>query len=136
MESYGEMKVTHQETGKALSKVYIKVFAANKNGTETFYRDGYTDIRGKFEYSQASGDKLKSVSKFAILIQSHDLGSQIREVEPPKDESLPVVGAPVKGFAANLQQKSVQISDYSNLQNAKYTRMLNRNNYVQSKRKC
>jgi len=95
------------------------VFAANKNGTETFYRDGYTDIRGKFEYSQASGDKLKSVSKFAILIQSRDLGSQIREVEPPTDESIP-----------DAPQWSVQISDNSNLQNAKYTRMLNRNNYV------
>ena len=38
------------------------------SGKETFYRDGYTDIRGKFEYAVTSGDKLKSVSKFSILI--------------------------------------------------------------------
>jgi hypothetical protein len=33
-----------------------------------FYRDGYTDIRGKIEYAQTSGDKLKDVKRFAILV--------------------------------------------------------------------
>ena len=27
LESYGELKVTHKETSKALSKVYVKVFS-------------------------------------------------------------------------------------------------------------
>jgi hypothetical protein len=27
LESYGELKVTHKETGEALSKVYVKVFS-------------------------------------------------------------------------------------------------------------
>ena len=47
----------------------------NQSGKESFYRDGYTDIRGKFEYAITSADKLKSVSKFSILIQSTDFGS-------------------------------------------------------------
>jgi len=75
LESYGELKVTHKETGKALSKVYVKVFSLNTNGSTIFYRDGYTDIRGKFEYAQASGESLNQVQKFAILVSSTDYGA-------------------------------------------------------------
>lgn len=60
---------------KGLGKVYVKVFSKDSSGKESFYRDGYTDIRGKFEYANCSGDKLKSVTKFAILIQSDEFGS-------------------------------------------------------------
>jgi hypothetical protein len=68
-ESYGELKVTDKgEGGKALAQVYVKVFAKDKSGKETFFRDGYTDIRGKFEYALTSGDKLKGVKMFAILV--------------------------------------------------------------------
>jgi len=87
LDSYGELKVTHNETGNALSKVYVKVFSQNTNGLTEFYRDGYTDIRGKFEYAQASGESLSSVKKFAILVSSNEYGAQIREIEPPKSES-------------------------------------------------
>ena len=51
-----------------MGEVYVKVFMRNNSGKESFYRDGYTDIRGKFEYAVTSGDKLKSVAKFSILI--------------------------------------------------------------------
>jgi len=50
-----------------------------------FYRDGYTDIRGKIEYAQTSGDKLKDVKRFAILVQNDKYGSKILECDPPKD---------------------------------------------------
>lgn len=43
----------------------------SQDGKESFYRDGYTDIRGKFEFAVSSGnDKLKQVKKFSILIHS------------------------------------------------------------------
>lgn len=73
---------------KACGKVYVKVFMLNKSGKETFYRDGYTDIRGKFEYATTSGDKLKQVKKFSVLVQSEEFGSQIKVIEPPKDETV------------------------------------------------
>lgn len=77
-ESYGELKVTHSVTNKPLPRVYVKVFSQTKSGgKEVFFRDGYTDITGKFEYSQTSGDKLKDAKKFAILIQSDKFGSKI-----------------------------------------------------------
>lgn len=86
LEQYGELKVTHAETGLALPKTYVKVFYQPKGlgGKESFYRDGYTDIRGMLEYSQTSGDKLKDVKKFAILVVNDKYGSKIMECEPPK----------------------------------------------------
>mmetsp|Transcript_39520 Transcript_39520/g.37991 ORF Transcript_39520/g.37991 Transcript_39520/m.37991 type:complete len:83 (-) Transcript_39520:227-475(-) len=57
VESYGEVKVTDLK-GKPLPKVYVKVFAQNRGqstAAAVFFKDGYTDIRGKFEYCQLSG---------------------------------------------------------------------------------
>jgi len=61
---------------KAMGKIYVKVFQMSTSGKESFYRDGYTDIRGKFEYATSSGSsKLNQVKKFAILVQSEEFGS-------------------------------------------------------------
>lgn len=66
-EAFGELKVMHGE--QALGKVYCKVFSMSTSGVETFYRDGYSDIRGKFEYLVSSGNSdLKAIKKFAILV--------------------------------------------------------------------
>jgi hypothetical protein len=81
------MKVARQSTGKALPRTYVKVYGLHKTtNREFFFRDGYTDIRGKFEYSQTSGDKLKDVKRFAILVVSDEHGSKILESDPPKGE--------------------------------------------------
>ena len=35
--------------------IYIKVFSKTKNKNENlFYKDGYTDIRGRFDYATTS----------------------------------------------------------------------------------
>lgn len=52
-----------------------------------FFRDGYTDIRGKIEYALSAGSRLNDVEKFAILVQSDELGSVIKECSPPKLET-------------------------------------------------
>jgi hypothetical protein len=67
-EKLGELKVFDGNNFKPLSMAYVKVFCKMNNGQQKFFRDGYTDIRGKFEYAQASGTDLKSVQKFAILV--------------------------------------------------------------------
>jgi hypothetical protein len=88
-EAYGELKVTEKESGKPLPRVYVKVFAQKKDGSASepmFFKDGYTDIRGKFDYAQTSGNKLKDVQKFAILVLSDALGSIIKECNPPKNQ--------------------------------------------------
>ena len=88
LEAYGELKVTTQTAeGKEvpLPRTYVKVYYQKKAGGESFYRDGYTDICGKIEYAQTSGDKLKDVQKFAILVHHDKHGSKILECNPPKD---------------------------------------------------
>ncbi len=48
-----------------------------------FYKDGYTDLRGKFDYASLSTSKLPNVERFAILIMSEDSGAVVREASPP-----------------------------------------------------
>ena len=73
-EKYGELRVFNRDTMEALARVYVKVFCKNKSGSELFFRDGFTDIRGKFEYSNASGKSVKDVQKFSILVSDDESG--------------------------------------------------------------
>ena len=107
LESYGELKVAHAVTGKALPRVYVKVFGLHKTtNKEFFFRDGYTDIRGKIEYSQTSGDKLKNVKRFAILVVSDQYGSKILECDPPKGEFGAAEDQPVQVLGASKPVQS------------------------------
>jgi hypothetical protein len=130
LESYGELKVTHKETGVALPKVYVKVFSQNSGGKTEFYRDGYTDIRGKFEYAQASGESLSNVTKFAILVSSGEYGAQIREIQPPKTES----GKTEMQRYAKIEGGGFQVQGYSDMQNLKANRMWARNQEVKKRK--
>jgi hypothetical protein len=83
IESYGQLQVTSARTGKGLSKVYVKVYARTPGG-EKFFKDGYTDLRGRFDYTSLSSDEIKGVSRFAILVLSKQHGALIREAAPPQ----------------------------------------------------
>lgn len=83
-ENYGQLKVSHQKTGKALPKVYVKVYARMQNGGVQFYKDGYTDLRGRFDYTSLSTNALDSVDRFALLILSDSAGAVVKEAAPPK----------------------------------------------------
>ncbi|WLE95185.1 MAG: hypothetical protein QTN59_10845 [Candidatus Electrothrix communis] len=84
IESYGRLRVADKESGKSLSKVYVKVYARNGNGTVAFYKDGYTDLRGRFDYTSLNSGQLDSVSRFAVLILSEEHGALVREVGVPQ----------------------------------------------------
>jgi hypothetical protein len=84
IESYGRLRVADKESGKPLSKVYVKVYARNGNGKAVFYKDGYTDLRGRFDYTSLNSGQLDSVSRFAVLILSEEHGALVREVSPPQ----------------------------------------------------
>jgi hypothetical protein len=48
------LKVSSLLNNRPLAKTYVKVFATNKHDPSAapfFFRDGYTDICGKFEYA-------------------------------------------------------------------------------------
>ena len=67
-----------------LPKVYVKAYARFKDGNVGFYKDGYTDIRGKFDYASLSTSDLDNVDRFAILVMSEEFGSDVYEANPPK----------------------------------------------------
>jgi hypothetical protein len=83
-ENYGQLRVLHAESDKPLSKVYVKVYARYQDGRVEFYKDGYTDLRGRFDYSSLSSDDLAQVERFAVLVLSTDAGALAREAPPPK----------------------------------------------------
>jgi len=49
-----------------------------------FYKDGYTDMRGKFDYVSLNTQELTSIKKFALLILSDTEGCMVKECFPPK----------------------------------------------------
>ena len=89
IQKFGELRVFRQSTMEPLSKVYVKVFCKNQADQGLFFKDGFTDIRGKFIYANASGKSLDDVKLFSILISSdsHGYGSCIKEVAPPGNDS-------------------------------------------------
>ena len=84
IENYGQLRVTSLETGQPLPKVYVKVYARMEGGDVRFYKDGYTDLRGRFDYSSLNTDELDHVERFALLVLSETGGAAVREAAPPK----------------------------------------------------
>ncbi len=83
-ENYGQLRVTRDTDGAALPTVYVKVYARMKDGRVKFYKDGYTDLRGRFDYTSLSTDELDHVDRFSLLIMSDEHGAVVREAPPPK----------------------------------------------------
>lgn len=54
-ENYGRLETRDSATGKPLAKAYVKVYARLNNGTLRFFKDGYTDLRGRFDYASLNG---------------------------------------------------------------------------------
>jgi hypothetical protein len=67
-----------------LPKVYVKVYARLADGAVKFHKDGYTDLRGRFDYASVNGPEKRPVERFALLVLSDDRGAVIREAAPPQ----------------------------------------------------
>lgn len=106
-ENYGRLEVQDSSTSRPLPKAYVKVYARLKNGTVRFFKDGYTDLRGKFDYASLNGSEndrtpieplsprtgaldsqmlkpaeLSQVGRFSVLILSDANGATVREIGP------------------------------------------------------
>lgn len=110
-ENYGRLETRDSTTDKPLPKAYVKVYARLNNGTVRFFKDGYTDLRGRFDYASLNAPnnhdtpgpimpyeagpangldhqmlkpaELNNVEKLSILILSETHGALTREVSPP-----------------------------------------------------
>ncbi len=83
-EQYGHLYVRRRGTHAALPESYVKVYAKTHDGRVKFYKDGYTDVRGCFDYASLSTDELDGVERFAILVITAEAGAVIREAIPPQ----------------------------------------------------
>ena len=82
-EGYGRVQVFHDAGGKPLPATYVKVYARMNGGKVQFYKDGYTDLRGKFDYASLNTNEIEQVDRFAILVSHGEHGSVVKEMAPP-----------------------------------------------------
>mmetsp|Transcript_1911 Transcript_1911/g.1806 ORF Transcript_1911/g.1806 Transcript_1911/m.1806 type:complete len:960 (+) Transcript_1911:1173-4052(+) len=82
IERYGVIKVMN---GNLMPRpaAYVKAFVKRSNGNVEFYKDGYTDVRGKFDYVSLNTDTLSTIQKFALLVVDDEFGSLVHEANPP-----------------------------------------------------
>ncbi len=83
-EKRGTLRVTNTETHRPCAKAYVKVYARAGGvggGKVRFHKDGYTDLRGRFDYAAVNTDE--PVERFAVLVVTRKAGSLVRETLPP-----------------------------------------------------
>ena len=80
--SYGQVEVRSKD-GKPLPAVYVKCYARNEDGKVRFHKDGYTDLRGRFDYASVSEVGGGKPVRFSLLVLSETDGAILREVDPP-----------------------------------------------------
>lgn len=107
-ENYGRLEVRDPVAGKPVPKSYVKVYARVTGGQVRFLKDGYTDLRGRFDYMTLNDDpqspvkpmpvagqtgldaqqlqpgEFNQIEKLAILVLSDTHGATVREVDPPQ----------------------------------------------------
>jgi hypothetical protein len=84
IEAYGQLSVAHADTRKPVPAAYVKVYMKTKAGEVKFFKDGYTDLRGRFDYASLNTNELENAARLAVLILSPELGAVVREAAPPK----------------------------------------------------
>ena len=61
----------------------MKVYVKSRSGKSEFLKDGFTDIRGYFDYFSVSSNVGKNAEKVAVFVDKEGYGSCIREMMPP-----------------------------------------------------
>lgn len=80
--NYGQLQVVDTRDRTPLSKAYVKVYARQPSGAVRFYKDGYTDLQGRFDYVSVSTQEV--VTDFALLVLHDGCGAAILETPSPQ----------------------------------------------------
>ncbi len=78
----GEIQVVERLSNQVQSRTYVKIYARLEDGSEIFYKDGYTDLRGKFDYNSHNNVDPQTVTKFAVFINHATLGTRLEMIDP------------------------------------------------------
>jgi hypothetical protein len=71
------LQVFDSTTRLPLPRSYVKVYTQGRDGTAVFHKDGYTDLRGKFDYLSHTGSTLGEIRRIAVLISHPEKGARI-----------------------------------------------------------
>lgn len=82
-ESYGQLQTSDAATHQPVSAAYVKVYGKYPDGSVKFYKDGYTDARGRFDYVSLSAEDARGATRFAILVLDPERGATLHEVAAP-----------------------------------------------------
>ena len=80
----GRLQVLTKLGLQPLEGAYVKVYSRDNSGSVKFYKDGYTDLRGQFDYTSLSTNDLETTQRFSLLVLHPEHGTSVRESEPPK----------------------------------------------------
>ncbi len=80
----GRLQVLTKQGLQPLEGAYVKVYSRDNSGAVKFYKDGYTDLRGQFDYTSLSTNDLDTTQRFSLLVLHPQHGTSVRESEPPK----------------------------------------------------
>lgn len=70
---------------KPVASAYVKVYARLTDKSVVFYKDGFTDVLGRFDYASLSNTSLlQRTERFAILVADEQLGSAVKQASAPK----------------------------------------------------
>ena len=79
LQNYGQVQVTQKGSNKPIAKAYVKIYAKDQSGRKFFYKDGYTDLRGRFDYVSLNTDDVLNAHKYSILVLSDKFGAVVKE---------------------------------------------------------
>jgi hypothetical protein len=121
----GMLRVS-SESRVPLSKVYVKCFAKQSNGQVHFFRDGYTDVRGSFNYFDVKTYTNNNLSSFALFVSDDKhgkfnvtLGCKILNLEAPKNKNPVVVETRLKSKKMAVLQEQNMKSRYAKYEKKK-----------------
>lgn len=83
MPDFGQLEVRDEPDGQLQPAVYVKVYGRAVDGQVRFWKDGYTDLRGRFDYLSRNDRQPEDAVRFAILVLHPEMGAVIRETAPP-----------------------------------------------------
>ncbi len=84
IETYGQLRVTSKAGGAPIAKAYVKVYSRS-GGSVKFHKDGYTDLRGRFDYVSQSNNSIDGIEKYSILVMHPENGAVIKQGMPPQE---------------------------------------------------
>jgi hypothetical protein len=76
------LQVYDSATRLPLPGTYVKVYVESPHGAVSFHKDGYTDLRGKFDYLSHTGSDTGEIRRIAVLVSHPENGARIETFTP------------------------------------------------------